>query len=279
MYLDEAILSEAWSDLEDAKRLAPRDPELYCLRSEYFLIAGNPKQAIKEAGTAIRLAPDAAMGYAAQATAFEAAGDLDHAKSDIDLAIQLEPEEYGFLASRAMILDAMGDRSAALKDLERYLSKDSLAWDAYLTRAWLMMRDTNWAAAESDLLAGLKIQPNETGISDQLGYLYILSKDFSKARQILAPLVQTSPNLAFAHANLGYAILKSGDTEAALKHVQQAIKLDEFEPRSFLYRAAIYHEMKKPTKACEDLQTAKDLGFIDFYGDSEYLALKKIACD
>jgi tetratricopeptide (TPR) repeat protein len=279
MYLDEGVLTEAWADLQDARGLDPKDPELYCLRSEYYLLMGEPRQAVKEAGTAIKLAPDDAMGYATQATAYQAAGDYAMAMSDIDLAIQWAPEDYSLLATRAMIRDAMGERDKAMEDLERYMAKDSLAWDAYLTRAWFHMQDTNWTAAEADLLVAQKMQPEEISILDQLGYLYVLMEDFQKAKAILEPLVERAESEAFARANLAYTLLRLGDPDAALKEIQQAIKLDELEPRSFYYRAAIHHALKRPTKACEDLQTAQDLGFEEYYGDQELSELKKIACD
>jgi tetratricopeptide (TPR) repeat protein len=279
MYLDEDVLGEAWNDLETARRMAPRDPEVYCLRSEYYLVYGNARQAIKEAGTAIKLAPDYSAGYFNQAMAFEASGDFENALQDIDIAIQLEPLDYSLLNARAMILDAMGDRDAALKDLQRYISKDSLAWDGYLTRAWMRMQDSAWADAESDLLQARLLQPEEPSITDQLGYMYVLMGEYAKAQSVLDSLLKKSPNNAFARANLGYALLQLGDTDAALKDIQQAIKLDDAEPRSYFYRAAVYHALKKPTKACEDIQTAEDLGFVEYYGEAELKILKKKACD
>lgn len=279
MYLDEGVLGEAWNDIETARRMAPRDPEVYCLRSEYDLMQGDPRQAVKDAGTAIKLAPDDALGYVARAMAFEAASDLPNAKSDVDMAIQLEPLEYSLLNTRAMILDAMDDRPAALKDLERYISKDSLAWDAYLTRAWFSMQDSAWADAEKDLLAAQALQPEEASILDQLGYLYLLMELPAKAKAVLDSVVVLDPNSAFARANLGYAHLQLGQLDVAMKDVQQAIKLDEYEPRCYYYRAAIYHAEKKPAKACEDLQTAEELGFVDYYGEAELENLKKKACN
>ncbi|MFN8395242.1 MAG: tetratricopeptide repeat protein [Bacteroidia bacterium] len=278
MNLDEMVLSEAWQDLEVARKLAPRDAEVFCLRSEYYLLEGNPRQAIKEAGTAIKLAPDAAMGYLSQATAYEAIADYANALSDIDLAIRLEPEQYSLLATRAMILDGSGDREGAMKVLARYIEKDSLAWDAYLTRSWLEMSDSNWAAAETDLFRAQELQPQEPSIPDQLGYLYVLKGDFEPARATLAPLVQQHPDMAFAHANLGYALLELGDADAALKSVQQAIKLDDMDPLFFYYRAAIHHDLKRPTKACEDLDTAEQLGYADYYGEESLKAMRKKAC-
>lgn len=177
-----------------------------------------------------------------------------------------------------MILDAMGDRAGAMKDLERYMAKDSLAWDAYLTRAWLYMTDTNWVAAEADLIAAQHIAPEENSIADQLGYLYVLSRDFAKAKEVLSPLVTRSPNLSFARANLGYTRLMLGDADAALKEVQQAIKLDEMEPRSYYYRACIYVSMEKWNKACEDVQAAEEYGFADYYDEAELKAIRKKAC-
>lgn len=278
MYLDEYVLGEAWADIETARRLASRDPEVYCLRAEYHLLDGNPRQAIKEAGTAIKFAPDAAMGYVTRAMAYEAAGDYENAKSDIDFAIQLEPLDYSLLNTRAMILDAMGKREDALEDLARYISKDSLAWDAYLTRAWFSMQDSAWADAEKDLLQAQGLVPDEPSIDDQLGYLYLLMGEPARAQRVLDTLVVRSPSLAFAHANLGYARFLLGDADAGLREVEQAIKLDEYEPRAYYYRAAIYHHLKKPAKACEDLQTAESYGFADLYGDVELEKLREEAC-
>ena len=279
MYLDEEIPDLAWPDLEFARRLLPKNPEIYCLKAEYYLMLGNTKSAVKESNLAIKMAPQDALGYVSRSQVFMAMGELMAARADIDQAITLEPLQFSLLNSRAMVLDALGDRKAAIKDLERYISKDSLAWDAYLTRAWFSMQDSLWDEAETDLAMAKTIRSEELTIEDQLGYLLVLKNDFPRAITVLTAVIEKMPNNAIARANLGYAKLKIGNAEDGLKDIQRAIKMDDLEPRSYLYRAECWHVLKKPVKACEDIELAKELGFVDFYGEAEWLALKAKACD
>lgn len=279
MYLDEEMPELALPDIEYARQLIPKDPEVYCLKTAYFLAVGNVKSALKEANLAIRLAPKDALGYVSRAQVFTALGELLNARDDIDAAISFAPMEFSLLNSRAMILDAIGDRKAALKDIERYMSKDSLAWDAFLTRAWFNMQDSLWEDAENDLNRAKEIRPEEPTILDQLGYLLVLKPDFPRAIEVLEVVCEKMPNNVLGRANLGYAKIKLGRVEEGLKDIEHAIKMDEFEPRSYLYRAEAWHLLKKPVKACDDIDRAAALGFVDYYGEKELLALKARVCD
>ena len=55
--------------------------------------------------------------------------------------------------------------------------------------------------------------------------------------------------------------------------------MDDLEPKTYLYRAEAWYILKKPVKACEDLAKAEALGFSDYYGEAELVALKEKACN
>jgi Tfp pilus assembly protein PilF len=66
--------------------------------------------------------------------------------------------------------------------------------------------------------------------------------------------------------NLGYAELRAGDANSALKHIQRSIEINPSNSYAFRNLGHVWKEMGDLEKACEAYKQALDLGFTNRYG-------------
>jgi tetratricopeptide (TPR) repeat protein len=256
---------DAWTDLEAARKLAPKDAQVYCLRAEVQEAIGDLKAALKEANLAVKMAPDDPYPYATRAGVLLYAGNAPEALADIEQAILLAPYEYSLLNSRAYIRYALDDTTGAMEDLAAYMEADTAAWDALLTRAFFHENSERLADAETDLRLAMRKRPTDVFIKISLSWILNRQERYGEVVALLEPVVEDSPELAFAFTNLGYARFRLGDNKAGLKDLNLAIKLDSGDPLAWYNRALVYLAMDKKDNACEDLMMAEALGFSQIY--------------
>jgi tetratricopeptide (TPR) repeat protein len=276
--LDQGDFPGALDDLERARRLAPKEVQVYCLRAEVYWSLGDITRALKDANYAVRLAPADPMPYITRANAHMINGALTAALADADKAIELAPEVPSLLNTRAFVHMEMDDLKAAHADLDLYLAKDSLAYDAYLTRALLHERAGLLDSALVAVLQARALLPDDPGIETQLGFLLLrLGKD-SAAIEVLEPVLEQHPSEAFALSALGLAHAHTGATTLGLKELDRAIKLDDADPRAYFHRALVYFQLDKKEKGCADLDAAELRGFNELYNADELSAARDLNC-
>jgi Flp pilus assembly protein TadD len=82
---------EALRLLEEARRLAPRDPAVAVETGRTLLAAGNPAAALGEFGRALALDPRDAGNYNNRGVALAALGQTEAARRDFQRALELAP--------------------------------------------------------------------------------------------------------------------------------------------------------------------------------------------
>lgn len=78
--------------------------------------------------------------------------------------------------------------------------------------------------------------------------------------------VEVQPDSPYALNNLGYAELRAGDREAALRLVQRSIEIDPGNSYAYRNLGHVWKEMGDLAKACEAYERALQLGFGMRYG-------------
>lgn len=277
--LDQGDFPGSLDDLERARRLAPREVQVYCLRAEVYWSIGDMGRALKDANFAVRLAPADPMPYITRANAHLVNGAPTAALADADKAIELAPDVPSLLSTRAFVHMELDDLKAAHTDLDLYLRRDSLAYDAHLTRALLHERAGLLDSALVAVLRARALLPDDPGIETQLGFLLLRLGRDSAAVEVLAPVVAQRPTAAFALSALGLAHARTGAAAQGLKELDRAIKLDEYDPRAYFHRALVYFQLDKKEKGCADLDQADLLGFGDLYNADELSAALDLNCN
>jgi tetratricopeptide (TPR) repeat protein len=103
--------------------------------------------------------------------------------------------------------------------------------------------------AEQDLQSILHSSPKEYRALDLLGVIRVLQHQETNAEQLFLHAVQTKPDFAPGHAHLGLLYLQLGNTENAVRELQEALRLDP--ARTDAARALVHILQDQAQKASE----------------------------
>lgn len=115
--------------------------------------------------------------------------------------------------------------------------------------------------SEQHLQRALRLQPNYTEAKNNLGRVYIETKNYPKAIALLeeasSDLTYTEPQKTYANLSLAY--FESGDSKNALKSIEKSLNFDRNRCASLNLYGRILYRMKlyKPASASFDLAIDK----------------------
>src|SRR5262245_38453287 len=197
----------AEEELRRALAAAPDDGYLHALLAECLWERGDFGEATAEAQEAIHPEPELSVGHAALSRSLLSRNHVAEAERAIHEALRLDPGNPNFCAQLAAI------------HLER--------------------RD--WQAALSAAERGLEADPEHIPCNNLRAMALVNLGRRDEAGLTMASTLARDPEVAFSHANQGWACLRAGDSQQALEHFREALRL---EPNLEFARAGIVEAMK-----------------------------------
>ncbi len=136
----------------------------------------------------------------------------------------IAPEEYEMAEELRTLLES-DDKNLVLNRLESYY--DIELSPAMLTlKAQVYFSIKKFDQAEETYLAVLDRMPQLVRVHSDLGQLYLLKKDFKKAREYFANAVAFGANEAMIHGQLAYLNMQEFGPFSAITGYQQALALE-----------------------------------------------------
>jgi tetratricopeptide (TPR) repeat protein len=197
----------AEEELRRAIAAAPDDGYLHALLADCLCERGDYRAATAEAEQAIHLEPELPEGHAVLSRTLLRRNHFAEAERAIQEALRLEPLEPRYCAQLAAV------------HLER---RD---WEAGL------------AAAER----GLESDPEHIACNNLRAMALVQLGRRDEAGLTMASTLARGPEVAFSHANQGWACLHDGRRQQALEHFREALRLD---PTLDFARAGMVEAMK-----------------------------------
>jgi tetratricopeptide (TPR) repeat protein len=129
------------------------------------------------------------------------------------------------------------------------VSKDVL--DAKVKEGRKFLDAEKWDRAEKTFIEVISADPKHVRAYEYLGKMYLLKKDYDAAKETLTYLKKLAPDDASVTAALGEVEAKLGHQQVALKHLAEAVKLNEKNPKylDLLIGASIDAGDKKQARA------------------------------
>ena len=103
-------------------------------------------------------------------------------------------------------------------------------------------------------------------IWNNLAFMYQQTGKDLKAKNILTKIIKDEPDSPLPYSNRSYSNLKLGFVKQALIDINKSITLFPENSYAFKNRALIYIKLKEFNKACNDIEIAFKLGYIEKYG-------------
>ncbi|MCB1055769.1 MAG: protein kinase [Acidobacteria bacterium] len=198
-------LDESFQLINEARRLAPNDPEM--LQRQFFL--------------------------ALQTNRLD---EADRIQRELE---NLEPGDAINLVNRAHLLKQRGQREEALA-LMRRAADQRPSWTILRDLSFMESQEGNVIEARRVLDELLERSPSNPEALSRLAQLELASGDVSKAAKIYEQLVQAQPTMPHLHTNLGLARMLQGNFERAAVAFEESTSLSPNTPVDQLNLADAY---------------------------------------
>jgi serine/threonine protein kinase/tetratricopeptide (TPR) repeat protein len=127
--------------------------------------------------------------------------------------------------------------------------------------AWEHLGDLQQArgdlpAARDAIGRAQALKPNDRGLAMKLAAILRSGNDWDKAIALLSPLANRSPQDGELHAELGFALLQSGNDQRALNELMIAERINAKSSKTQTYLGFTYYKQGKPQKAQDAYRAA-----------------------
>jgi tetratricopeptide (TPR) repeat protein len=163
-----------------------------------------------------------------------------------------EYRRYG----RAVRLANSGQFAAAIAEFEKVLQENDRNAPAHFYLAVCEFRLGRLDEAVISLEATLKASPNYVPAQELLGSIWLLKKDYLRARKQFANLAATAPGNYGAHYNLGLLSMREGRLEEAMREFQSAAQADATSAQPHSALGSLYYERGDWNRARDELRQA-----------------------
>ena len=190
-------MPEAIQEFQLAEKLDPAQPDVHYTMGVTLWQQGESDAAVVQLRAAVKSKPDYAEAYYTLGTVLKQQGKLRDAADSLREAIRLQPDFAGTHTTLAAVLRQLGDTVGAASEARE---------------------GTDLAKQKSNLQAAL--------FATNSGKRLLNVGDLEGAISQFRSAIQSVPDYAPAHFQLGLALQRHGDSAEAANEFQQAAKLD-----------------------------------------------------
>jgi Flp pilus assembly protein TadD len=163
---------------------------------------------------------------------FEQEGNKAEALRLTEAAARAAPDNRTVQLAYADILRASERNAEAAAVLDRLIARQAKPdWRLLYMRGISLERAGDWPAAERDLQAALKLNPDEAEILNYLGYAWVdRGERLTEAFTMIERAVALKPQSGAIVDSLGWAHYRLGRYDEAVKHLERAVELEPADP-------------------------------------------------
>ena len=195
-----------------------------------LLANDHPEVAAGYYREAARLQPGLARVEIEQARSMARSGKLEEARAHFERATRIDPTNVDAAHELGTLLAESGDFEGSARALERVVELDRKKPEARNDLGYVLLRAGKSHEAVVHLEAALELRPGWTLPAQTLAWILSTDpdpglRDPSRAIDLMAQALSTNPNDTGLLGTLAAAQAASGDVEAALRTVRQAIRI------------------------------------------------------
>jgi len=252
--------------------------------------------------------PTDAKTWVLLAELYEKKGDHVKAKEVYELAIQKNPRNKEALISLIPVLEKMNDKTGQIANYEKLIQMDPNNRKYLFNVSMLYIDQKRYDKAEAHLQAIASMDPKDVESRKQLLLVYQRlrndkgeiqvrqelvnldpknpanldsvykyyedRKDYKGMQEYFHLVAQKSPDSSSVHKYLLQAATKLGDKKAALRELEQLIRLQPKEKKYYRLAAYLYEEAGNYAEASKKLEAILKIDFNDQKAKEDYERLK-----
>ncbi len=199
--------------------------ELYYLRGLSYDLLGKIDWAIEDYNKAVNIYPGFGEAYVALGQLLIETNELNAAENAFNSALELIEEEPISLTSMGYIRLVQNRVKEARDFLSRAIATKDAPSQAYANLGYIEYTEGNLDDAQDYLETAITKNPEDYTAMFTLGLVYMLKNDFMQASDCLKKVVENNPEDLEAHLAIAKSYEQLGLKEAAINHLNEALKL------------------------------------------------------
>jgi tetratricopeptide (TPR) repeat protein len=229
--MQRADFDAAITELQTGMKFAPDDASLHYNLGLAYKLKDQLDKAIPEFEIAIRLQPDLADAHYTLGVLYWQKGDFDRASGELQQAIQNQPNYPEAHYTLGTVLKQQGKLPEAAAELREAIQLQPDFAGAHTTLAGVLRQLGDATGAAEEAKAGARITASSNSLqtatfSTNSGKRLLDAGDLNGAISQFRSAIQSQPNYAAAHYQLGLALQRSGQKDEARKEFEKATELD-----------------------------------------------------
>lgn len=211
-----------------ALRLDPQRDEAWLMVGDTMLSAGDTEAARAAYAKPKPGSPEFAAAQAKLAWSYQSAGDGETA-----LKLARDAAAKGGLEAQVTLADLLraNDKFAESAEVLSGVMTGPPDWRLLYARGVAYDRAGDWPKGEADLLAALKLRPDDSELLNYLGYSWIdRGQRLDEALGMVQRAVGENPRSGAMVDSLGWAYFRLGDYKKAVETLESAVELEAGEP-------------------------------------------------
>lgn len=260
-------------------------------RGVAYMEDDHPYEAIQDYNMAIAIDQNYYEAVFNRAYAYEQVGRVDDALEDVFLVKKAFPDSAYVHFYQGLLESRLRDYPASMKSFQRSLELDPGNHEARINLATLYYFQGNTEKATAILKEVLRENPNEANALNTLSQVYLTTGDHQNSLITINQALKLIPDEPYflnnrgqvylsmdslglalkdinrsilldadnvwAYRNKGIYFLKTGDTEQAIRLLEEAADRPEFVDELYAYLGEAYLKNGNKAKACESWSTGK----------------------
>ncbi|HEY3997847.1 MAG TPA: tetratricopeptide repeat protein [Candidatus Xenobia bacterium] len=236
-----------------ALKLEPSDTEVQELLGNIATVRNRWKEAERIFRRVLEQNPASAFSHFQLGWIFENTERVPQAVEEYKKSIQIDPEATEAYNNLGWLYTEQGKKEEALVIFEKAIELNPRDVDLINNLGWTHSIMGNYREALEQYQKGLALNPSSSLLHTNLGTIYYKMGRYDEARQALSralELRQADPSdTSVAHYYLGLMAQRNGKREDAIKHFEQATRLDPEYPEPWYPLAQCWMEQNHPRKA------------------------------
>jgi len=210
--------------LQEIINEAPENPIAYLLIGQVYLEQNNVNKARQELLRAIKVRSDWLPPYMTLAGSYMSEKNTEEALAVYHKALKDVKNTTRVYMNIAAIYESLKNYTSAMQSYQKIIDvnpNDTLALNNYASLLLDFGDDAGFPKALSYAQKFEKLK--KPALQDTLGWAYAKTGDYTKAIELLKPIVDKAPNISIFRYHLAYALFQSGDKTAAKSHLEVAV--------------------------------------------------------
>lgn len=229
---------EAYEELEEAKRLNERDPEVHYQLARLMHKVGKDDRAQVHIRDAIARAPEHFPSQVLLARIHIAEGLYDQAETQLKSALLNSENKY---APAFIVLGRLYNKLGRYDEATQ-AAESAYHIDNYDPEAWLVLGEALESQNKDGAASGAYVKASEA---------YEYEGEVARALEAAERAVELAPNSSAAYGRYGILLAKAGRFDEAIRNLRIALQHDPNNLRAEFDLGTVYEELGEPALAAD----------------------------